>query len=236
MLDLESLFTLNYGMYIISSKNGADFNGCIVNSVFQITPDPPMIAVSVNKKNLTHEYITKSKVFVISVLEEQTPLEFIGKFGFKSGRDSDKFKGLNCKTGDCGVPIVLDNVVAFVEAEVANFIDVETHTIFIARITSCQTIDTEKVPMTYNYYRDVKGGRTPRTAATYQAKELKTKPNQGIKEMKKYECTLCGYIYDPAIGDPANGIKAGTAFKDLPQDWTCPDCGAGKDEFEPIED
>ena len=234
MLDLESLFSLSYGMCIISSRKGDDFNGCIVNTAFQITPEPAMIAVSVNRKNLTHEYITKSKVFVISVLSEETPLEFIGRFGFKAGKDTDKFAGVNYKMGLTGAPIVLDNTIAFIEAEVVNAIDVETHTIIIGKITACETLDGSKAPMTYNYYRDVKGGRTPRTAATYIEKKPKTKSEKGDHEMKKYKCLMCGYIYDPAVGDPDNGVAAGTAFEDLPDDWVCPECGAGQDEFEPI--
>ena len=54
--------------------------------------------------------------------------------------------------------------------------------------------------------------------------------------MKKYKCLMCGYIYDPTEGDPENGVEAGTVFEDLPDDWVCPKCGAGKDEFEPVED
>jgi len=236
MLNLDSLFALSYGMCIISSRKGGDFNGCIVNTAFQITPEPPMIAVSVNRQNLTYEYITKSKVFVISVLAEGTPLEFIGKFGFRTGRDVDKFQEVNYKLGIAGAPIVLDNTVGFIEAEVTNAIDVETHTLFVGRIIACETIDESKVPMIYNYYRDVKGGRTPRTAATYIEKKPKAKLETGDQEMKNYKCLMCGYIYDPAVGDPDNGVAAGTAFEDLPDDWTCPDCGAGKDEFEPVKD
>jgi len=79
-------------------------------------------------------------------------------------------------------------------------------------------------------------GRTPRTAATYIEKKSKEKPIQGAKEMKKYKCSLCDYIYNPAAGDPDNGVEAGTAFENLPDDWTCPEYGAGKDEFEPVEE
>jgi len=236
MLDLESLFNLSYGMCIISSKKGNDFNGCIVNTVFQVTPEPPMVAVSINKQNLTHEYIANSKVFAVSILAKGTPLEFIGRFGFRTGRNTDKFQEVDYKLSIAGVPIVLDNTVAFIEAEVTNAIDVETHTLFVGRIMACETIDESKVPMTYNYYRDVKGGRTPRTAATYIKKKSKEKSIQGAKEMKKYKCLMCGYIYDPAVGDPDNGVAADTAFKDLPDDWTCPECGADKGEFEPVEE
>jgi len=236
MLDLESLFKLSYGMCIVSSKKGSRFNGCVVNTVFQLTPEPPMIAVSVNKQNLTHEYITDSKVFTVSILAEGTPLEFIGRFGFRTGRDIDKFQEVNYKVGVTGGLIVLDNTVGFIEVEVTEGIDIETHTLFIGKITACQIIDEGKTPMTYAYYRDVKHGRTPRTAATYIEKKPKVKSVQGAKNMKKYKCLMCGYIYDPDVGDTENGVEAGTAFEDLPDDWVCPECGAGKDEFEPIED
>ena len=195
-----------------------------------------MVAVSVNKQNLTHEHITSSRVFTISILAEDTPLDFIGKFGFKTGRDIDKFEQVTYKTGQTGAPIVLDNTVSFIEAKVADAIDVETHTLFIGEITACETIDDSKIPMTYTYYRDVKHGRTPRTAATYIEKRPKKISGQGAKEMKKYKCLMCGYIYDPAVGDPDNDVEPGTAFEDLPDDWVCPDCGVGKDEFEPVED
>jgi ferric-chelate reductase [NAD(P)H] len=160
-------------MCIISSKKDGEFNGCIINTVFQITPEPLMIAISVNRANLTCEYIAESKVFTVSILAEGTPLEFIGRFGFRTGRDIDKFQDVNYRTGLTGAPIILDNTVAFIEAEVADTIDVETHTLFIGRIIACEIIDESKVPMTYSYYRDVKGGRTPRTAATYIEKKPK---------------------------------------------------------------
>ena len=236
MLDLESLFKLSYGMCIVSSKRNGSFNGCIVNTVFQVTPEPPIIAVSINRQCLTHEYINESKVFTVSVLSQQTPTSFIGRFGFRSGRDIDKFEQVKYKIGRNGVPIVLDNTVSFIEAEVTESIDVATHTLFIAKIVACQRLDDDNEPMTYSYYRDIKHGRTPKTAATYLKTKPKTKLKKGAKDMKKYKCLICGYIYDPSVGDPDNSVDAGVDFEDLPDDWLCPDCGAGKDEFEPVED
>ena len=236
MLDLESLFKLSYGMCIISSRKNGRFNGCIVNTVFQITPEPLTVAISVNRQCLTHEYITKSRVFVVSILSQEAPMNFIGKFGFRSGRDTDKFEQVNYKRGQTGSPIILDNTVGFIEAEVTESIDIETHTLFIARIAACEILDKDKEPMTYAYYRDIKHGRTPETAATYIKKKSAAKLKEGVTNMKKYKCLLCGYIYDPAVGDPENDVEAGTAFEDLPDRWVCPECGAGKDEFEPVED
>ncbi len=236
MLDLESLFNLSYGMCIVSSKKDGRFNGCIVNTVFQIVPEPPMVAASINRQCLTHEYITKSKVFTVSILSQEAPMPFIDRFGFRSGRKIDKFEQVSYKIGQTGVPIVLDNTVGFLEAEVTESIDVVTHTLFIAKIVACETLNRDKAPMTYAYYRDIKQGKTPETAATYIKVKPKAKLKKGVKNMKKYKCLMCGYIYDPAVGDPDNDVKAGTAFEDLPDVWVCPECGASKDEFEPVED
>jgi rubredoxin/flavin reductase (DIM6/NTAB) family NADH-FMN oxidoreductase RutF len=236
-IDLQALFQLNYGMYIVSSAKADAVNGCIANTVFQLTPEPPIIAVSISRENLTHEYITNSGFFAVSVLAEDTPMKFIGMFGFRSGRDLDKFKQTAFKKGTTGCPIVLENTTGFVEAEVINKIDIDSHTLFIGKVLACEQFNNGKIAMTYNYYRDVKGGRTPRTAATYQEikKSLKQKTtvSKGDKAMK-YKCLMCGYIYDPAKGDPENGIDPGTEFEDLPDTWVCPECGAAKDEFEPV--
>jgi len=239
-MDLEALFQLNYGMYIVSSVKTDAMNGCIANTVFQITPEPPVIAMSISKENLTHEYISSSGVFAVSVLAEVAPIKFIGMFGFRSGKNSDKFGQTKYKKGVTGCPIVLENTTGFVEAKVINTIDAGSHTLFIGNVVACEQFNNGKVAMTYNYYRDVKKGRTPRTAATYQKKSSESqqqKPviSKGDKAMKKYKCLMCGYIYDPAKGDPDNGVEPGTAFEDIPDSWVCPECGAGKDEFEAID-
>jgi flavin reductase (DIM6/NTAB) family NADH-FMN oxidoreductase RutF/rubredoxin len=223
-------------MYILSSKKDGKLNGCIVNTVFQLSPEPPMAAVSVNRQCLTHEYITDSRVFAVSILSEEAPMSFVGRFGFRSGREIDKFERINFKIGQTGSPIVLDNTVGFIEAEVTQSIDVVTHTLFIGRIVACETLEKDAEPMTYAYYRDIKHGRTPKTAATYIREKPVAELKEGVANMKKYKCLMCGYIYDPDVGDPENDVEAGTAFEDLPEDWVCPECGAGKDEFEPVED
>ena len=91
-MDLSALNLCSYGLYILTSKKGDRLNGQIVNTVFQVAAEPPTFAVSVNKQNLTHEYISESKVFVASILSTEAPMTLIGKWGFKSGRDTDKFK------------------------------------------------------------------------------------------------------------------------------------------------
>jgi flavin reductase (DIM6/NTAB) family NADH-FMN oxidoreductase RutF/rubredoxin len=228
-MNLQALHKLGYGVYIVCSRKGDKFNGQIANTVFQVTSEPPTVAVSINKKNLTHEYIKESKVFTASVLCQDTPLPFIGRFGFKSGRDIDKLEGVNYKIGVSGAPIILENAVSYIEAKVIQEIDVMTHTIFIGEIIGADLV-TEKVCMTYDYYQQVKRGKTPAAAPSYIAPEKK----EIIPVTDKYVCKICGYIYDPALGDPDNGIKPGTSFNDLPADWSCPVCGADKSAFEKV--
>lgn len=229
-MNLKALHKLGYGMYVVSSRKGARLNGQIANTVFQITSEPPTIAVSINKNNLTHQFITESKVFTASVLCQDTPLSFIGHFGFKSGRDIDKFDGINYKIGKTQAPVAIDNAVAYMEAKVTQEVDVGTHTIFIGEIVDADVL-TEEVCMTYDYYHQVKRGTTPKTAPVY----IEEKKVEAIKA-PKYRCTVCGYIYDPELGDPDGGIKPGTPFEELPDDWVCPVCGAAKRQFEKIEE
>jgi len=165
-MNLNALHKLGYGMYIIGSRKGDRLNGQVANTVFQITSEPPTVAVSINKNNLTHEFIKDSRVFAASILRQATPLSFIGNFGFKSGRDIDKLKGINYKIGETKSPVVLDNAVAYLEAEVVQAVDVGTHTIFIGRIVAAEVI-TEDKGMTYEYYHQVKRGTTPKTAPSY---------------------------------------------------------------------
>jgi len=229
MLNTKALYKLSYGLYVVGSRKGDRLNAQIANTVFQITSEPPTIAVSINKQNLTHEFIMESKVFTASVISHDAPLSFIGHFGFKSGRDMDKFEGINYKLGQTKAPIILDHTLAYLEAKVVNQIDVGTHTIFIGELVEADVMKEDE-PMTYAYYHQVKRGTTPKTAPSY------IEERKEMKKMAKYECTVCGYIYDPELGDPDGGIAPGTPFEQIPDDWVCPVCGASKDQFEKKEE
>jgi flavin reductase (DIM6/NTAB) family NADH-FMN oxidoreductase RutF/rubredoxin len=228
-MNLNALHNCSYGLYVISSRKGDRLNGQIANTVFQVTSDPPTITVSINKQNLTHEFITESKAFAASILSRDTPLSFIGHFGFKSGKEVDKLKDVNYKLGETKTPIVLDHTLAYLEARVINQVDVGTHTIFIGKLVGADVL-REGEPMTYAYYHQVKRGTTPKTAPSYIEERKEAAP-----KMAKYECTVCGYIYDPELGDPDGGIKPGTPFEEIPDDWVCPVCGASKDQFKKME-
>ena len=169
-MNLKTLHKVSYGLYVVSSKMNKKFNGQIANTVFQVTAEPPAIAVSINKENLTHEFIQESKVFTASILAKETPLKLIGHFGFRSGRELEKFKDVSHKVGVTGAPIVMENTIGYLEAEVLNSFDVGTHTLFIGKIVAAEIIKDGE-PLTYAYYHEVKRGTTPETAPVYIKEE-----------------------------------------------------------------
>jgi len=232
-MDLKTLHKVSYGLYIICSKKNDKINGQIANVLFQITAEPPQLAISINKQNLTHEYIKKSKIFSASILSEKAPMTLIGNFGFKSGKDIDKFKDINYKIGKTKAPIVTDGSLAFAEGKINGSIDCGTHTIFIGKVVNAEILSDDE-PMTYAYYHICKGGVSPKTAPTYMAGIDKIVKKEEQK-MDKYVCKICGYVYNPDKGDPDGGIVPGTAFEDIPDDWVCPLCGAAKADFEKQE-
>ena len=165
-IDENALFNLAYGMYIVTSALDGKRNGQIVTAAFQVTAEPPCVVACIHKDNLTHEYISRSDRFAISVLDQETPMTMIGTFGFKSGRDIDKFAEVNYGTGETGCPVILDHTLAVVEAEVLQQVDVGTHTLFVAEVVAAKVL-REGVPFTYSHYREVKKGKTPENAPTF---------------------------------------------------------------------
>jgi len=225
-LNTKALHQFSYGLYIITSRIGERYNGQVANTVFQISSEPMTIAISINKNNLTNQFINESKLFTVSILAQDAPLSLIGQFGFKSGKDIDKFAGINYQIGKNGVPYLVDDTIAYLEAEVIQDVDAGTHQIFIGEISDADILK-EGVPMTYAHYHQVKRGETPKTAPNYVEKS-----KGDNKKMDNYVCSVCGYVYDPEAGDEGQGVSPGTSFEDLPDDWVCPVCGVGKDQFE----
>ena len=222
MLQFEALFKISYGLYIVSSGNKDHGNGFISNTFFQVTAEPPMFASCCNKDNYTASVIQETGAFSVSIIHKDTDPEIIGRFGYKSGKDTDKLSGLNVKYGETGVPIVLSDCIAFLECKVVQTIDVGTHYMFIGQLIQSEIIDDTKDALTYLHYRQVRKGVAPKNAPTYIDKsKLGANPTETV--FKKFECTACGYIYDEADED----IK----FADLPDDWVCPVCGSEKSDF-----
>jgi flavin reductase (DIM6/NTAB) family NADH-FMN oxidoreductase RutF/rubredoxin len=226
------LFNLTYGLYVVTSCADGKGNGQIANTVIQVTAEPARIAVALNKENLTHELISRGGAFGVSVLDKETPMTFIGLFGFKSGRDVDKLAEVEHREGETGCPLVTENALAVIEARVVDRLDVGTHTIFVGDVVAGEVL-RDGEPLTYACYRDTKKGKAPKTAPTYHGPPPAAAKQRSDAQMQKYVCQVCGYVYDPAAGDPDNGVEPGTAFEDVPADWVCPVCGAAKDQFEP---
>jgi flavin reductase (DIM6/NTAB) family NADH-FMN oxidoreductase RutF/rubredoxin len=232
--DPSCLFSLTYGLYVVTSCAAGEANGQIANTVFQVTAEPPRIAVALNKENLTHEYVSRGGAFGVSVLARETPMTFIGLFGFKSGRDVDKLAQAEHKEGSNGCPVVTENALAVIEARVVGRLDAGTHTVFVGDVVAGEVLRAGE-PLTYAYYHEAKKGKAPKAAPTYRGEPPAAAKERSDAKMQKYVCQVCGYVYDPAAGDPDNGVEPGTAFEDLPADWVCPVCGAAKDQFEPEE-
>ncbi|MGD0169373.1 MAG: flavin reductase [Smithella sp.] len=226
-MNRAALHKVSYGLYVVTSGQDGKFNGQIANSMFQATSDPATVAISINKQNYTNELIKLSRKFVISILSVATPMTFIGNFGFKSGRDFNKLQNVKIKIGTTKVPVVLENTVSYIEVELEKELDCGTHTIFVGNIVDCDVV-SDAEPLTYAYYQNVKGGKSPKTAPTY----VKNEASAASHASASYVCSVCGYVYDEVKGDPDNGIAPGTKFEDLPQTWTCPICGADKSKFE----
>jgi len=167
-MDKRILFSLSYGLYIVSSvNNNGKPNGQVANTVFQITSDPVTVAISINKLNLTHEFILQSKLFSISILNENTSLKFIGKFGFKSGRDIDKFADTKYDLGVNDLPLITENSVGYIACNVEKTVNIgETHTLFIGNMVVGEILNNSR-PMTYTYYHNKKNGKTPEKAPTF---------------------------------------------------------------------
>lgn len=169
MLDLKALFTLNYGLYIVSSiSSDGKINGLIANSVAQITAEPVRIAVTLNKESLTHEYVQQSGLICVQPLTEKASLIFIGNFGFRTGRNFDKFAKIAHRLNKEGLPIVSENTAAYLILRVNNSIDLDTHTMFICSLEEAEMLDEKCPPMTYDFYHKELKGKTPKGAVTYQ--------------------------------------------------------------------
>lgn len=208
-MNTNALFNIGYGLYVLTtSHNGID-NGCIVNTVMQVTSSPLQVAVTVNKGNYTHDLIQASGVFNVSMLTIETPMLVFEHFGFQSGRTLNKFA--TCKAEHRAVNQVLyipKYTNAYLACRVSQSIDFGTHTMFVAEVLDAQML-SDKPSVTYDYYQN---NIKPKPEI------LTEKPKNG---KRRWVCKVCGYVYE---GDS------------LPDDIECPLCKHGKEEFEEIFD
>ena len=202
-LEPATMFKLSYGLFVLTARDGEKDNGCIINTAVQITSNPLRISIAVNKANLTHDMISRTGEFNVSILSERASFGVFKQFGFSSGTEADKFAecGYTDRTAN-GIRYVPEYTNGVISARVTESVDCGTHTLFVADVTQAFVLSDEP-SATYQYYFD----------------NIKPKP-QATKETKKgFVCKICGYVYE---GDT------------LPEDFICPICKHGAEDFEPI--
>lgn len=220
-MDRSVLHQLSYGVYAVTTLDGERQVGCVANSAMQISSRPATVAVSINHDNFTNACIARTGRFALSVFGEQSNVDEIRVLGYKSCSEVDKFAELPHQTVD-GLP-VFDDAVGYGLFKVVNSMESETHTVFLGEMYDGAMLAGGE-PMTYRYYREVMKGTSPKNAPTYEAPKVPQEKEEAMSEKKVWKCSICGYIYD---GD--------TPFEQLPDDWTCPLCGASKDQFEEVD-
>lgn len=165
-MDLNAFFKITYGVYIITTKFEDKLNGMVATAVCQVTAEPVRMTLGINKESLTHEFIMKTGCVGVNALRQETGFNFIGNFGFKSGRSTNKLEGIGFTPGITGVPQLLDNTVAVFEGKVIDKMDAGTHTIFLVEAVDARTL-TEETPLSYEYYHKVIKGKSPKFAPTF---------------------------------------------------------------------
>ena len=164
-MDNTALYNLSYGVYVVTAWNEGKPTGCTANSAMQVTSTPATVAVSINHDNYTNKCIKDTGVFAINILGEKVDPMIIGSFGFRSGRDVNKFEGIDHLV-KCYVP-VLPQAISYITCKVINTMETETHTPFLGEVTAAGHLNKD-VPMTYAYYHNAIKGTAPKNAPTYK--------------------------------------------------------------------
>ncbi len=175
--DLTALFKIGYGLYVVTSNDGKKDNGLIVNTVSQVTNSPNRVAVCINKQNYSHHVIKQSGIMNVNCLSVEAPFSVFENFGFQSGRNTDKFKDWEPLRSDNGLVFLPKYINAFMSLKVEQYVDLDTHGMFICTVTEARVI-SDKETMTYTYYQN------------------NVKPKPKTEGKKGFVCKVCGYIYE----------------------------------------
>lgn len=203
-MDKKALYKLSYGVFMLSTKEGENVNGCITNTCMQVANSPTRIAIAVINTNYTCDLIKKSGVFALSLLDQTCSYELIKHFGFQSGRDVNKFENLQMPVDINGIPYMGWQACAVISGRVVSSQDLGSHTLFIAEVEDAKLLN-DNAPLTYDDYQT----------------KVKPKPAPKVENKKivGWRCRICKYEYQGS---------------ELPADFACPLCGHGPDDFEPI--
>lgn len=175
--DMSALFRIGYGLYVVTSNDGKKDNGLIVNTVTQVSDSPNRIAVNISKQNYSHHVIKQTGKLNVNCLSIEAPFSIFERFGFQSGRTIDKFADFKPLYSDNGLPFLPRYINAFMSLEVEKYVDLDTHGMFICKVTEARVM-SDKDTMSYTYYQE----------------NVKPKPNTEGK--KGFVCKVCGYIYE----------------------------------------
>ncbi len=207
-IDKKAFRDISYGMYVITCLQDKKV-GCIVNTLTQVTGgDNPIISISLNKENYTNEVIRQRRKFAVSIISEEVDPNLIARFGFSSSKEKDKFENFHF-IEDEQLPVLTDKMCSYFICEVENIIEMDTHDLFLAKVTKAVKLSDLK-PMSYQYYHEVIKGKAPKKAPTYQEEEEKKSDSEEV-----WVCEVCGYIHKGP----------------LEEGFTCPMCGVDKSHF-----
>jgi flavin reductase (DIM6/NTAB) family NADH-FMN oxidoreductase RutF/rubredoxin len=201
----KAMFNISYGLYVLTASLDGKDNGCIINTVTQVTSDPNQITIAVNKSNYTRDMIAASKKFTASIISQNADFELFKRFGFQSGKNVDKFAGFTAaQRGANEAMIINEGTNAYIAGWVTQEIDLGTHSLFIASVTDMDVLND-----------------TPAATYTYYHQHIKPKPQAPVSKSGKtiWRCTICGYEYE---GD------------ELPADFICPICKHPASDFEKV--
>lgn len=176
-MDNTAMFKLTYGLFVLTAKEGEKDNGCIVNTVSQVTTTPNRIVVAVNKNNYTHDMVVRTGVFNVSILSEKSKFDTYKHWGFQSGKDVDKAAEITFSRAENGVIYLAEETNAYLSAKVVSMTDLGTHTLFLADVTDGAVLSQDP-SVTYAYY------------------QANIKPAPAAQKKKGFVCTVCGYIYE----------------------------------------
>lgn len=175
----NAMYKLTYGLFILTAKNGSKDNGCIINTVTQVTAEPNRISIAVNKSNYTHDMIAETGEFNVSILTDNSKFETYKHWGFQSGKNVDKLESISFCRAENGITYIAEGTNAYISAKVISSVDLGTHTLFIADVTASEVLSDDK-SVTYDYYH----------------KNIKSASPKSDNKKKGFICTVCGYIYE----------------------------------------
>lgn len=202
-MNKSAMFKISYGLYVLTARENDFDNGCIINTVSQVTSSPNRISIAVNKSNKTLGMIMKTGEFNISILSEKADFSVFKRFGFQSGNDVNKFEDFeNVQTASNGIKYITGCTNAYISAKLFHTVDLGTHLLLFADVTDCDVISDDN-SVTYDYYH----------------KNIKPKSEKAPAGKTAYRCKICGYIH---------------TADELPEDFVCPICKHGIDDFEKI--